>query len=63
MLTYDETYSMILSLERSIKDAEKEAENGNIEQRDYALHCSRLLQHYIIEHRRAARRDGNHAMR
>lgn len=63
MLTYDETYSTILSLERSIKDAEKEAENGHIEQRDYALHCSRLLKHYIIEHRRAARRDGLHAMR
>lgn len=53
----------MLTYERSIKDAEKEAENGNIEQRDYALHCSRLLKHYIIEHRRAARRDGLHAMR
>ena len=64
MLTYNETMGMILSLERSIKNAEAEYErSGSIDQKDYAEHCKRLLAAYIVEHRKAARKDGEYSMR
>lgn len=64
MLSYNETMRMIFSLERSIKGANDEYERtGSIDQRDYALHCQRMLDAYIVEHRNVARRDGEYAIR
>ena len=64
MLSYKETMGMILSLERSIKNAQEDFEKtGSIEQRDYAIYCERLLKHYITEHRKAAEREDEYAMR
>lgn len=60
MLRYNETMRMIFSLERSIKDSEKKE---SLDQRDYAQHCKRMLAAYIVEHRKAARREGEYAIR
>lgn len=59
MLKYNETLRMVFSLERSIRDTEKSPAGD----KDYAEHCKRLLEGYIIEHRKAARREGLHAIR
>lgn len=64
MLSYNETMRMIFALERSIKEAKTEYERTrSIDQRDYALHCQRMLDAYIVEHRNAARKDGEYAIR
>ena len=64
MLRYNETYGRILSYERSIRDAEKEVVRaGNETQKEYAEHLKRLLAAYIIEHRKAARREQEYAER
>lgn len=62
MLTYNETLGKILSLERSIKHIE-ESVTSSPEQLEYRDHCKRVLQEYIKEHRRAARRENEYALR
>lgn len=61
MLTYKETLEAITGIERSIKDVEEKECSG--EQLEYAVHLRRLLKHYIIEHRKAAERENQYAMR
>lgn len=61
MLTYKETLEAINEMERSIKDVEEKECSG--EQAEYAVHLRRLLKHYIIEHRKAAERENQYAMR
>ena len=60
MLTYQDTIYQILELEKRIKNAEK-SEDEHIKQ--YAEHNRRLLKAMIIEHRKAARRAKEYALR
>ena len=62
MMTYKETLDKIYELEKTIEEARSRAE-GSIDQEQFAVHCERLLKHYIEEHRKAAKRDGEYAMR
>lgn len=62
MMTYKETLDKIYELEKTIEEARSRAE-GSIDQEHFMVHCERLLKHYIVEHRKAAKRDGEYAMR
>ena len=60
MLSYKETYDAIVEIERAIRDMRAE-ESG--ERAEYPKHLERLLSAYIVEHRRAAEREKENAMR
>lgn len=60
MLRYEETVRAIYSLEKSIRYAEKEESQ---EQSNYVKHCKRLLRTYVFEHREAAKRENEYAIR
>lgn len=62
MMTYKETLEKIHELEKQIEEARKHAEES-IDQEQFAVHLERLRKYYIIEHRKAAKRDGEYAMR
>ena len=61
MLKYKETLNAIISIEKSIRDLEEIECSG--EQTEYVLHLKRLLRHYIVEHRKAAERENQYALR
>lgn len=64
MLKYNETVEKIRELEKSLKFAQSDYEStGSIDQRDYAVYLSRLLKLYKDEHRKAAEREGEYAIR
>lgn len=61
MLTYKETLETIVEIEKAIKNTEEN--ESSEEQLEYAAHLRRLLKHYIVEHRKAAEREKEYAMR
>ena len=61
MLTYKETLETIVEIEKAIKNTEEN--ESSEEQLEYAVHLRRLLKHYIVEHRKAAEREKEYAMR
>ena len=62
MLTFKETLDKIYELEKTIEEVKARADIS-IEQKQYVVHCERLLNQYIIEHRKVAKRDGKYSMR
>ena len=62
MLTMKETLDKIHELEKAIEQAKTQAE-GSIDQMQFVEHCERLREHYIKEHRKAAKRENDYAMR
>ena len=62
MLGYQETLDKIWELEKTIKDLES-SEYISEEQSEYLKHCKRVLGAYYLEHRKAARKEKDYAMR
>ena len=62
MLNYKDTLQAIQDIELAIKEAESEELNSE-ERQDYIRHLYRLLNAYITEHRKAARRENQYAER
>ena len=60
MLAYQDTIYQILALEKRIKNAARSEEKHL---QEYAEHNRRLLEAMILEHRKAARRENEYAMR
>ena len=62
MLKYQETTEKIWEIEKTIKKLES-MESISMEQREYLKHLRRLLGAYYLEHRKAARKDDEYAIR
>ena len=62
MLKYKETTEKIWEIEKTIEKIEK-AESISMEQAEYLKHLRRLLGAYYLEHRKAARKDNEYAIR
>lgn len=60
MLTYKETLNAIYEIEKTL-ELLKSAES--IEQQEYVRHLERLLKAYRGEHKQAAKRENEYAMR